>query len=59
MDLNTFAQRVAEREGKKHPQNIAEIKETLRCIDEEMQGALYPIVRLMQQPRQRKATPTA
>lgn len=53
MDLNTFAQRIATREGKADEQNIAQIKETLRCVDEELSGAFYPIVRLMPQPRKR------
>lgn len=55
MDLNTFAQRIAEREGKANEQNIAQLKETIRCIDDEMQGAFYPMVRLIAQPRKRKS----
>lgn len=58
MDLNTFAQRIAQREGKADEQNIAQIKETLRCVDEELSGAFYPIVRLMPQPRKRNQTTT-
>lgn len=55
MDLNTFAQRVARREGKEDEQTIAQIKETIRCVDDEMQGAFYPLIRLMPQPRARKS----
>ena len=58
MDLNTFAQRIAQREGKADEQSIAQIKETLRCVDEELSGAFYPIVRLMPQPRKRNQTTT-
>lgn len=38
MNMNTFAERVASREGKKKQTDIAQIKETLKCTLEELGG---------------------
>lgn len=53
MKITTFADRVTEREGLKESISRAQIGEVLRVINEELSGALYTIVGLMQEPRKR------
>lgn len=51
MHITTFAMKVAEKEGLKEPQNIAQINETLRVVDDLLAGVLYAIIRLLPEPR--------
>lgn len=55
MKITTFGDRVADREGLRESVNRAQIGEVMRVIDEELGGALYAIIRLMQEPRKRRS----
>lgn len=47
MTLNDFAKQVAKKEGKKKQENIAQIKEQLKVVNELLGGALYKLVRAL------------
>lgn len=47
MTVNEFAKRIAKREGKKIQVNIAQIKEILKAENDETEGELYRIIRLL------------
>lgn len=45
MDLNTFAVKVTEAEGKKEQVNIAQVKEILKVTNDLLGGKLYKLIR--------------
>ena len=47
MNLNTFAQAVTRKEGKKVSISIAQVKEVLKIVNGFTGGALYAIVKVM------------
>lgn len=51
MKITTFAQLIAEIEGKKKEVDIGQISEILRVIDDLLGGSLYAMVRLKPEPR--------
>lgn len=51
MHITTFTQKVAEKEGMKDQQSIAQLAESLRVVDDLLAGVLYAIIRLLPEPR--------
>lgn len=45
MTINEFAKTVTLKEGLKKSISIAQVKETLRAANEELDGKLYPMIR--------------
>ena len=45
MSINDFAKIVASKEGKKKQISIAQIKEVLKVVDDELRGELYKRIR--------------
>jgi hypothetical protein len=47
MTINEFARQVAKGEGKKKQENIAQIKEQLKVVNQLLGGSLYKLIRAL------------
>lgn len=56
MKITSFNMLVADKEGKRDPQNITQITEITAVINSLLNGLLYQIIALLPEPRARKSS---